>query len=157
GARVVRNIIDQDGAGATLGSVAAHLGAGQAQFVAQRAKQSLLLHHVDAAVLAGHVQCDQALDGAPRRCFGADTKGPGQVPGGGDSASGDDSLDHVPSRETLRCVVVYTMLVFHHITSNRNSREHLTVDDYRSFGIAMSSPFRTPYFSTKTPSSTLTD
>ena len=61
-AGVVRHIVDQHGAGAAFGAVAAELGAGEAQLVAQRHRQRFLLHDVDAPLLAVDVQRDQALD-----------------------------------------------------------------------------------------------
>ena len=48
-ARVVRHIVDQHRAGAALGAIAAKLGAGEAELVAQRHRERFLLHHVDAA------------------------------------------------------------------------------------------------------------
>ena len=61
GAGIVRHIVDQHGAGAAFGAVASQLGAGEAQLVAQRPGQRLLLHDVDAPLLAVDVECDQSL------------------------------------------------------------------------------------------------
>ena len=66
-ARIVRHIVDQHGAGAAFGAVAAELGAGEAQLVAQRHRQRFLLHHVDAPLLAVDVQRDQPLARAGSR------------------------------------------------------------------------------------------
>ena len=61
-ARIVRHIVDEHRAGAALGAVAAKLGAGEPQLVAQRHGERFLLHHVDASRLAVDVQRDQPLD-----------------------------------------------------------------------------------------------
>ena len=52
------------GAGAALGPVAAELGAGEAELVAQGHGQRFLRQHVDAPHLAVDVERDQALDAA---------------------------------------------------------------------------------------------
>ena len=66
-AGVARHIVDEDGTGATLRTVAPQLGAGEPQLVAQRHGQRFLLQHVDAPVLSVDIQRDQALDAAGRR------------------------------------------------------------------------------------------
>ena len=66
-ARIVRHVVDEDGAGAALGAVAAKLGAGQAQLVAQRPRERVLRHDVDAPVLTVHVQRDEPLHRTRRR------------------------------------------------------------------------------------------
>ncbi len=52
------------GAGAALGAVAAELGAGEPQLVAQRHRQRFLRQHVHAPHLAIHVEGNQPLDAA---------------------------------------------------------------------------------------------
>jgi len=64
---VVRHVIEKHGAGAAFGTVATELGAGEAEFVAQRGGQRLLLHDIDAPLLAVDVQRDQSLHRAGGR------------------------------------------------------------------------------------------
>ena len=63
----MRHIVDQHGTCAAFGTVAAQFGAGEAQLVAQRPCQGLLLHHIDAPLLTVDVQGDQPLTGAGSR------------------------------------------------------------------------------------------
>jgi hypothetical protein len=59
GAGIMRDVVDQDGAGAAFRTVAPELGAGEPQLVAQRGGQRLLLHHVHAPLLAVDVEGNQ--------------------------------------------------------------------------------------------------
>ena len=60
----MRHVVDEDGACAALGAVAAQLRAGQPELVAQRHGQRFLLHDVHSSHLTVDVQRDQALDRA---------------------------------------------------------------------------------------------
>ena len=97
--RVVRHIVDEDRAGAALRAVAADLGAREPQLVADRHREGLLRHHVDATVLAVHVQRDETLHRARRRRLAEQRRRAEQVSGGGgDGPRGDDALDETASR-----------------------------------------------------------
>jgi hypothetical protein len=63
--RVAGHPVDQHRAGAAIGPVAPDLGARQPQLVAERRRQRLLLHHVDAAILPVHPQASPAARPSP--------------------------------------------------------------------------------------------
>src|SRR5258706_1468588 len=63
-ARIGRDVIEHDGAVAAFGMIAAELGAGEAELVAQRVDQGLVRQHIDGPVAAVDVEGDQAPDGA---------------------------------------------------------------------------------------------
>ena len=63
----MRDVVDEHRAGAALGAIAAELRASQPQLVAEGRRQRLLLHHVDAARLAIHVEGDQPFDRSGER------------------------------------------------------------------------------------------
>src|SRR5262252_8639602 len=60
-------IVDENRACAALGAVAADLGPGESELVAERRRQRFLFEHVDAPILAVDVQRDQPLDASGRR------------------------------------------------------------------------------------------
>jgi len=60
----MRYIVDEDGAGAALGAVAAQLGARKAQFVADGPRQRLLLHDIGSPLLAIDVDGNEPFAGA---------------------------------------------------------------------------------------------
>jgi hypothetical protein len=99
GTGIMRDIIDQHGAGAALGAVAAEFGAGEAQFIAQGRGQRFLLHDVHAALLAVNVQRDQTLDRAwpGSRRLSVHGGGSEQVRCRGHSAPGDHAFDQIAS------------------------------------------------------------
>jgi len=97
-ARVARHVVDQYRAGAALRAIAAKLGAGQPQLVAQRHGERFLRHHVDAAILAVHVQRDEALDRARGRLAVHRRRAEQIRRRRGDGAGSDDALDEIPSR-----------------------------------------------------------
>ena len=66
-AGIDRRVVGEHGAGAAFGPVAADLGAGESQPVADRLGQGLAGRHVDAARLAVDVERDQPFDAAHRR------------------------------------------------------------------------------------------
>src|SRR5688572_3374016 len=68
-ARIVRHVVDENGAGAALGAIAAKLGPRETQLVAQRHRQRFLLHHVDAALLTVDSQRHEPLDGPRQRAL----------------------------------------------------------------------------------------
>ena len=104
-ARVVRHVVDEHGAGAALGAVAADLRAGEAELVAQRHRQRFLRHHVDAALLAVDVERDQPLDRTGRRRLAVQGRRAEQVGGRrGHRARGDDTFNKGTSGNSLRCV-----------------------------------------------------
>ena len=92
---VVRNAVYSDGARTALTTVAADLGAGQSEFVAQRVGQCLLRRDLCATRLAIDVQGNQALDAGRRRTL---RQGRTITCGGcsGD-ARGDYRLDEAPA------------------------------------------------------------
>ena len=91
---VVRHIVDEHGARAALGSVAAQLRACEAELVAQRHRQRFLLHHVDAPHLAVHVQRHQAFHRAGRGTLAEDRRPAKEVRGCGHGcARGNHPLD----------------------------------------------------------------
>src|SRR5579871_6055359 len=59
-ARIGRHIIEHDGAVAAFGMIAAELGAGEAQLVAQRVHQGLVGQNVDGPLAAVDAEGDQA-------------------------------------------------------------------------------------------------
>ena len=59
----MRHVVDENGAGATFGAVAAQLGAGEAELVAQRPCQGFLLHHIHAPLHAIDVDGDEPFAG----------------------------------------------------------------------------------------------
>ena len=63
-ARIPRHIVHQHGARAAFRAIASELGAGEAQLVAQRHRERLVLQHVNAALLAVDVERDDTLDRA---------------------------------------------------------------------------------------------
>jgi len=65
-ARIVRHIVDEDGARAALGAIAAKLGAREPELVAQRHGKRFLLHDVDTPHLPVDIQRDQPFDSAGR-------------------------------------------------------------------------------------------
>jgi hypothetical protein len=63
GTGVMGNVVNQYSASATLGAVTAKFGSGETEFVPQGPGESLLLHGIDAALLAVHVDGDEAVTG----------------------------------------------------------------------------------------------
>jgi len=59
GARIVRNIIKQNRAGATFGAVPAEFGAGKTELIAHVQASGLLLHYIDASLLTVNIQRDE--------------------------------------------------------------------------------------------------
>ena len=58
-ARIVRHAVDKNSAGAAFGSVASQFRSGESQFVAQRPRQRLLLHDIDATLLTVDIESKQ--------------------------------------------------------------------------------------------------
>ena len=93
-ARVMRYIVDEDGAGAAFRPVATELRAGQAKLVAQRHGERFLLHHVHAPHLTVDVQRHQTLHGAWQRTLAHERGSAEQVGGRRDRrATGNHRLD----------------------------------------------------------------
>src|SRR5207253_2485188 len=92
---------DEHRARAALRAVAADLGAGQTELVAQRHGERFLLHHVDAAHLAVDVERNEPLDRAGRGGLAEDfAAGAEQVRRRrGDGAAGDDTFDEGAPRD----------------------------------------------------------
>ena len=105
-ARVVRHVVDEHRARAALGAIAAELGAGEPQLVAQRHRQRFLLHDVDAAHLAVDVQRDEPLDRSRRRRLAEERAGSAEqvADGRGRRAGRDDALDEVASCNGIHSV-----------------------------------------------------
>ena len=76
---VPRHVVDQHRAGAALRAIAAELGAGQPQLVAERHGQRFVRRHVDAPVLAVDAERDQPLDAAGACLAGDNRAGAKQV------------------------------------------------------------------------------
>jgi hypothetical protein len=99
-ARVVRHIIDEDRAGATLGSIAPQLGPAQTQLVAQGPGERFLLHHVHAPRLAVDIQRDQALDRPRQRRRLTQERAAEQIARRRDTGAGrDHAFDEIPPRD----------------------------------------------------------
>ena len=101
-ARIMRHIVDEDGAGAAFGTVAPQLGAGEAQLVAQRPRQRLLLHDVNAPLLAVDIDGDEPLARTDSRGLAQHRGGAEEIACRGDGhAARDDSFDKRASRDRL--------------------------------------------------------
>src|SRR6266478_2010143 len=110
----MRHVVDEDGAGATLGTVAPQLGAGEAQLVAQRPGQRLLLHRVHSPLLAVYVEGDQPLSHTSRRWLAQKRRGAKEVVRRGDCyTAADHPFDEVASRNAFQrvfgCLVVLSV------------------------------------------------
>ena len=57
------HVVDQHSAGSALAAIAAELGAGETELVAQRVRQRLLWQHVHGPLASVDVQRDETLDG----------------------------------------------------------------------------------------------
>ncbi len=90
----MRHVVDEDVHAPHSARIAADLGAGEAQAVAQHEPERLLRHHVDTSILTVDVQRDQAFDGAGRRRLAVHRRRSEQIGGrGGDRTCGNDALD----------------------------------------------------------------
>jgi hypothetical protein len=95
--RIMRNVVDKDGAGSTFRTVATELGAGQSQLVTQRPCQRLLLHDIDPPLLTVNVESNEALAHAGSQLLSLQHRGgTKKITGGGDGdAAADDAFDEV--------------------------------------------------------------
>jgi hypothetical protein len=125
----VRLTVEEDGAGAALGAVAAELGPGEPELVTQRHRQLLVGEHVDATGLAIHLERDQPLGGAGG---GLRADGPGlaeEIAGAvGGRAARDHSLDEATPRDDARAgfsgrriVLVPGLIHVNHLSSDSDA------------------------------------
>src|SRR5206468_1695053 len=104
-ARIVRHIVDEDGAGAAFGAVASQLGAGEPELVAQRPRQRFLLHHVDASLAAIDRDGDQP-SAAGDRALPEQGGGAEEIIRGGNACSTrDNGLYEGASRHRPLCTL----------------------------------------------------
>ena len=99
GAGVMGHVVDEDGAGAAFGAVAAEFGAGEAEFIAQGVGEGFLLHDVYAALLAIDVEGDEALDRSGGGGLSAHAVGAEHVARAGDGSGGDDAFEEIAPGE----------------------------------------------------------
>ncbi len=101
----MRNAVDHHGAGSAFGAIAAELGAGEPQLVAQGHRQGFLWQHLDAAQLTVHVDRDQPLDRtgnhAPARRAAGHTQHH-ETCGRSHGPGGDDALDELAAGNATR-------------------------------------------------------
>src|SRR6266498_3139520 len=97
----MRNIVNEDSAGAALRPVAPQLRASEPELVAQRPRQRFLLRDVGPPLLPVYVDCEEPFTRAGSRLT-QESGGAEKIACGGDCrAAYDDSLYYVSSCERL--------------------------------------------------------
>ena len=104
--RIMRNIVDKDGARSAFSAVASEFGASEAQFVTQRPSQRLLLHDIDAPLLTVDVESNQPLAYASSQLLALQKRGGAKQIARGRNchAAGDDAFDEVAPGDSFRHV-----------------------------------------------------
>ena len=116
----MRHIVNQDSARSALGAVAAELGSGKAELVAQGPSQGFLFHYIGAARLAVDIQREQPVAAA----LTENARGAKQIGrrGNGHSAA-DHTSNKVPPRDPSRSDVGQRLDGFFAV-SHTNSCRH---------------------------------